>query len=91
MPPHSLMPQRIVAPGGPVSAALRAVLTHAAACDRQRLRDLRRVIADRITADLALLDALEGDADFELGADAELTAVEGTGQGVHRFNTGVAA
>ena len=33
--------------------------------DRQRVRELRRRIADRIEADLALLDALAGDADFE--------------------------
>ncbi|KQS80002.1 hypothetical protein ASG32_24245 [Methylobacterium sp. Leaf361] len=39
--------------------------------DRQRLRDLRRRIADRIEADIALLDALDGDADLEDGHDAE--------------------
>ncbi|WP_246692035.1 MULTISPECIES: hypothetical protein [unclassified Methylobacterium] len=39
--------------------------------DRQRVRELRRRIADRIEADLALLDALEGDADLEDGHDAE--------------------
>ncbi|WP_267356482.1 MULTISPECIES: hypothetical protein [unclassified Methylobacterium] len=39
--------------------------------DRQRVRDLRRRIADRIEADLALLDALDGDADREDGHDAE--------------------
>ena len=38
--------------------------------DRQRVRELRRRIADRIEADLALLDALDGDPDVEpsLGA-----------------------
>jgi hypothetical protein len=39
--------------------------------DRQRLRDLRRRIADRIEADIALLDALDGDPDFEESGDAE--------------------
>ena len=39
--------------------------------DRQRVRELRRQIADRIEADLALLDALTGDADLEEGYDAE--------------------
>ncbi|WP_419828943.1 hypothetical protein [Methylobacterium sp.] len=39
--------------------------------DRQRVRELRRRIADRIEADLALLDALAGDADLEDGHDAE--------------------
>ncbi|MCJ2120669.1 hypothetical protein MKK65_29630 [Methylobacterium sp. J-001] len=33
--------------------------------DRQRVRELRRRIADRIEVDLALLDALDGDADVE--------------------------
>lgn len=33
--------------------------------DRQRVRELRRRIADRIEADLALLDALDGDTDLE--------------------------
>jgi hypothetical protein len=33
--------------------------------DRQRVRELRRRIADRIEADIALLDALAGDADLE--------------------------
>ncbi|MCJ2056600.1 hypothetical protein MKL09_08535 [Methylobacterium sp. J-048] len=33
--------------------------------DRQRVRELRRRIADRIEADLDLLDALDGDADRE--------------------------
>ena len=33
--------------------------------DRERVRDLRRRIADRIEADLALLDALDGDTDIE--------------------------
>ncbi len=33
--------------------------------DRQRVRELRRRIADRIEADLALLDVLDGDPDLE--------------------------
>ncbi|GEP01896.1 hypothetical protein GCM10007887_25230 [Methylobacterium haplocladii] len=36
-----------------------------------RVRVLRRSIADRIEADIALLDALAGDADLEDGADGE--------------------
>lgn len=39
--------------------------------DRQRVRELRRRIADRIEADLALLDALDPDPDLEDGHDAE--------------------
>lgn len=39
--------------------------------DRQRVRELRRRIADRIEADLALLDALSPDPDLEDGYDAE--------------------
>lgn len=39
--------------------------------DRQRVRELRRRIADRIEADLALLDALNPDPDLEDGHAAE--------------------
>lgn len=39
--------------------------------DHQRVRELRRRIADRIEADLALLDALDEDPDIEDGGDAE--------------------
>ncbi|MCJ2056322.1 hypothetical protein MKL09_07140 [Methylobacterium sp. J-048] len=39
--------------------------------DPQRVRELRRRIADRIEADLALLDALSPDPDLEDGHDAE--------------------
>ena len=49
---------------GPVTIALAAM--QAADPDRQRIRDLRRRIADRIEADLALLDALDGDPDLEV-------------------------
>lgn len=44
--------------------------------DRQRVRELRRCIADRIEADMAALDALGGDADFEpsLGAPNPFSA-----------------
>ncbi len=48
---------------GPVSFALAAM--HAADPDRERIRDLRRRIAERIEADIALLDALDGDCDLE--------------------------
>ncbi|MCJ2010922.1 hypothetical protein [Methylobacterium sp. J-076] len=41
---------------GPVTIALAAM--QAADPDRQRLSDLRRRIAERIEADIALLDAL---------------------------------
>ncbi|GJD47173.1 hypothetical protein AFCDBAGC_5059 [Methylobacterium cerastii] len=39
--------------------------------DHQRLKALRQRIANRIEFDLALLDALDGDADREDGADGE--------------------
>ncbi|KST56771.1 hypothetical protein AO398_09315 [Methylobacterium sp. GXS13] len=55
--------------------------------DRQRVRELRRRIADRIEADLALLDALDGDADCE-PEEPEASATEWTGRGAHRFNVG---
>ncbi|MCJ2133013.1 hypothetical protein MKK69_02835 [Methylobacterium sp. J-026] len=43
--------------------------------DRHRVRDLRRRIANRIEADLALLDVLDGDSDAEpsLGAPEPIT------------------
>ena len=58
--------------------------------DRQRVRELRRRIADRIEADLALLDALDGDADREPEA-LDASATEWTGRSAHRFNVGRAA
>ncbi|MBY0300047.1 MAG: hypothetical protein K2X71_29090 [Methylobacterium sp.] len=39
--------------------------------ERAALRALRKAIADRIEADIALLDALDGDPDLEDGHDAE--------------------
>jgi hypothetical protein len=58
--------------------------------DRQRVRELRRRIADRIEADIALLDALEGDADRE-PEELDTAATEWTGRGSHRFNMGEVA
>ncbi|MCJ2142776.1 hypothetical protein [Methylobacterium sp. E-066] len=58
--------------------------------DRQRVRELRRRIADRIEADLALLDALDADPDAE-PEEPETSATEWTGRGAHRFNVGRAA
>ncbi len=54
-----------------MSAALRTMLAHTEACDRERLRDLRRAIAQRIDADIALLDRLGGDPDLEPQGDDE--------------------
>lgn len=62
---HIPKPPRIVALGGPVSAAIRAMRADEPATDYARIRELRRAIADRIEADIALLDALTPDADFE--------------------------
>lgn len=56
---------------GPVTIALAAMRSADPDLDRQRLRELRRRIADRIEADIALLDALDGDTDLENGGDAE--------------------
>jgi hypothetical protein len=39
--------------------------------ERAALRALHKAIADRIEADIALLDALDGDPDLEDGHDAE--------------------
>jgi hypothetical protein len=59
---------------GPVTQAIRAMRAadidtgfpgNQSGFDRQRVRELRRRIADRIEADIALLDALDGDSDFE--------------------------
>ncbi|MGU3543670.1 hypothetical protein [Methylobacterium sp. A52T] len=50
---------------GPVTIAIAAMRAADPDLERQRLCDLRRRIADRIEADLALLDALDGDADLE--------------------------
>jgi hypothetical protein len=58
---------------GPVILAIRAMRTAdvnagkvgIADPDRQRVRELRRQITDRIEADIAVLGALDGDPDFE--------------------------
>ena len=60
---HIPKPPRIVALGGPVSAAIRAMRADEPATDYARIRELRRAIADRIEADIALLDALDPFAD----------------------------
>lgn len=63
---------------GPVTRALRIML--AADPDQPRIRALRRAIADRIEADIALLDALTPDCDLEGEQDAEgLTDDNGLG------------
>jgi hypothetical protein len=77
---HIPKPPRIVALGGPVSAAIRAMRADEPATDYARIRELRRAIADRIEADIALLDALTPDADFERDAGDE---PEGTPYGAH--------
>lgn len=81
---HIPKPPRVVALGGPVTRALRAM--HAAdaehraeiEAERARVRALRRAISDRIEADIALLDTLDaitedledgGDDDREFGDD----------------------
>lgn len=68
---HIPNPPRIVALGGPVSAAIRAMRADEPATDYSRIRELRRAIADRIEADIALLDAMTPDCDLEDGHDAE--------------------
>lgn len=54
-----------------IEAIRRGLDCHFSEADYQRLKALRRRVADRIEFDLALLDALDGDADREDGADAE--------------------
>lgn len=52
--------------------ALAALRRHDPEIDRiPALRDLRSALADRIEADIALLDALDGDPELEDGHDAE--------------------
>ena len=48
---------------GPVTIALAAM--RAADPDRRHVRELRRRIAERINADIALLDVLDGDPESE--------------------------
>ena len=50
---------------GPVTMALRAMQSGIPETERERVRALRRRIADRIEADIALLDMLSGDPDLE--------------------------
>ena len=73
--PQPLLGQGLGRQSGPVTIAL-AVMQDADP-DRQRIRELRRRIADRIEADLALLDALDGDPDAEpsLGAPEPIIPV----------------
>ena len=73
-----------------IESIRRGLDRHFSEADRRRLRVLRQRVADRIERDLALLDMLADDVDLE-DADAEVTAAEWTGAGVHRFNRGVAA
>jgi hypothetical protein len=61
--PQPLLGLRLRRQPGPITIALAAM--QAADPDRQRIRDLRRRIADRIEADIALLDALDGDTDLQ--------------------------
>lgn len=69
--PQSLLGLGLGRQPGPVTIALAAMYAADPDLDRQRIRELRRRIAERIEADIALLDALDGDPDFEDGADAE--------------------
>lgn len=65
---------------GPVTIALAAMRAADPDLERHRIRDLRRRIAERIEADIALLDTLDGDCDLEDGHDAEgLTDDNGLG------------
>ena len=73
-------PSRRVPPAahqpGPVTLAIRALRPNAILSrdvleaqqedERRALRELRERIAGRIEADLAMLDALDGDPDFEV-------------------------
>ncbi|MFK5598349.1 hypothetical protein ACFZ8E_15360 [Methylobacterium sp. HMF5984] len=54
-----------------IEAIRRGLDRHFSEADHRRLGTLRRSIADRIEADLALLDMLSGDADLEDGHDQE--------------------
>ncbi|GJE52534.1 hypothetical protein GOFOIKOB_5607 [Methylobacterium tardum] len=63
--PQPLLDQGLGRQPGPVTIALAAMRSADPDLDRQRLRELRRRIADRIEADIALLDALDGDTDLE--------------------------
>ena len=74
---QAIRAMRAAEPLPPADAAIEAIregliryFVEDDGADRQRVRELRRRIADRIEADLALLDALDGDPDAEpsLGA-----------------------
>jgi len=69
---QAIRAMRAAGPLPPADAAIEAIregliryFVEEDGADRQRVRELRRRIADRIEADLALLDALDGDADRE--------------------------
>ncbi|MFY9291558.1 MAG: hypothetical protein WAP03_12800 [Methylorubrum rhodinum] len=57
-------PKRIVALGGPVTAAIAVMRA-------EERRTIRARLAARIEADLLLLDQIDGDADLEDGGDDE--------------------
>ena len=56
---HRLAAPRIIAPGGPVSAALQTMQAAEPASDRQALRDLRASILRRVAADLGMIERIE--------------------------------
>ncbi|MCJ2065054.1 hypothetical protein MKK63_20405 [Methylobacterium sp. J-088] len=79
---QAIRAMRAAEPLPPTDVAIEAIregliryFVEADSADRQRVRDLRRRISDRIEADLALLDALSPDP------EAELTALERVGRG----------
>lgn len=52
-------------------AGMAVDLSDAMCVELHRIREIREGIANRIEADLAILDAIDGNADLEDGADAE--------------------
>ncbi|WP_267421828.1 hypothetical protein [Methylobacterium sp. GC_Met_2] len=75
---QAIRAMRAAEPLPPVDAAIEAIregliryFVEEDSADRQRVRELRRQIADRIEADLALLDALDPDTDLEDSGDVE--------------------
>lgn len=75
---QAIRAMRAAEPLPPADAAIEAIregliryFVEDDGADRQRIRELRRRIADRIEADLALLDALDGDTDHEPDVDRE--------------------
>ena len=94
---QAIRAMRAAEPLPPADAAIEAIregliryFVEEDGAGRQRVRELRRRIADRIEADLELLEALDGDADREFD-EPEALASEWTGRGAHRFNVGSAA